>query len=153
MSCKGLSTVGVVTSIEKVARALPGETQSASRANTVKAKVQEGPSLAAPALTAAGVACSEGTIPLSAVTNLNASFGLSTNTLYSGTYVTSVTTSTTGTTGTIPVVTIVYKAIGSTITAGDTVVYTGTCGAGGLTWGVSGTGTFAGTGIKYLPKT
>ena len=118
---------------------------------TVKAKVMEGPSLAAPALTAVGIACSEGSIPASVVTDLNASFGLSAGTAYTGSYVTSVTVSTA--VASVPLVTIVYKTIGTAITAGGTVVYTGTCGAGGLTWSVAGTGSFAGTaGAKYLPK-
>ncbi len=112
---------------------------------TVKARVSEGPSLAAPALTAAGVACSEGSIPSAATSNLNASFGLSTNTLYSGPAVTSVTVS--NTSATAPVVTIVYKVIGTSVNANDTVVYTGTCGAGGVTWSIGGS-----INAKYLPK-
>ncbi len=115
---------------------------------TVKARVSEGPSLAAPALTAVGVACSDGSLPSGAVADLNASLGLSAATLYTGPVVTSVTASTTA--AGVPRVTIVYKAIGTSVNAGDTVVYTGTCGAGGLTWSVSGTGTLA--TAKYLPK-
>jgi hypothetical protein len=40
------------------------------------------------------------------------------------------------------------KAIGSAVTAGQTIIYTATCGAAGITWAVSGT-----VDAKYLPKT
>ena len=116
---------------------------------TVKAKVSEGPSLASPALTAVGQACSEGTLTATAT---NASFGLdATATNINGKNVSSVTA--VGTSTTAAKVTIAYKAIGTNITAGDTVVYTGTCNAAsGMSWVISGTGTFSGTGVKYLPK-
>ena len=111
---------------------------------TVKAKVQEGVSLASPAMTSMGVACSEAT--LSALTD-NASLGLGTNTAITGNYVTSVTAA--GTSATAGTITIVYKAIGSTVTAGQTVVYTGTCSSdSGLTWAVAGT-----IAPKFYPKT
>ncbi|RLA11040.1 MAG: prepilin-type cleavage/methylation domain-containing protein, partial [Gammaproteobacteria bacterium] len=51
---------------------------------TVKAKVSEGPSLGAPALTAIGVACSEADL---ANQTDNATLGLSNNASYSGKYV------------------------------------------------------------------
>jgi len=112
---------------------------------TVKAKVQEGVSLSSAARTAAGVHCSEANTALPT----NANYFLETNTDYSGTYTTSVTA-----TGTVaaPVITIVYKKIGETIDAADTVLYTGACGAAKLEWTISGTGKFTGTGAKFLPK-
>ena len=109
---------------------------------TVKAKVQEAVSLASPATTAAGVSCSEGTL----ASATNTFLGLPTNTDITGKYTTSVTVTSTGATD--ATVTIVMKAIGTSVTAGDTIIYTGTCGAGGMTWATSGT-----INAKYLPKT
>jgi type IV pilus assembly protein PilA len=110
---------------------------------TIKAKVQEGPSLASPALTALGVACSDGT--LAATTN-NSSLGLGAANLITGKYVTSVTVA--GVSTTSATVTIVYKAIGTSVNAGDTVIYTGTCNTNsGMTWAISGS-----INSKYYPK-
>lgn len=122
---------------------------------TIKAKVQAGPSLASPALTAMGVACSEGTLAnagdnasaangtlgLALATDINDSAGAN--------YVQSVEAN--GATGKV---TIAYTAnVAPVISAGDTVVYTATCTAdAGLTWNISGTGGFSGAGAKYLPK-
>jgi type IV pilus assembly protein PilA len=109
---------------------------------TIRAKVQEGPALAAPVLTALGVACSEGTLN----GDTHATLGLTAATDFTGDYITSVTG--VGTSATAGTVTIVYKAIGSQVTAGDTVIYTLACGAGAATWNVSGT-----IAAKFLPKT
>jgi len=112
---------------------------------TIKAKVQEGPSLASPALTAMGVACSEGTLT---ATLGHASLGLPTNTSISGKYVTSVTAAGTGAAG--GTVTILYNSTISQV-SGMSIVYTGACAAGsGMTWTVTGAGGFP---AKYLPKT
>lgn len=111
---------------------------------TIRAKVQEGPALAAPVLTALGVACSEGTLNGATHTTL----GLAAATAFTGQYITSVTGA--GSSATAGTVTIVYKAIGSQITAGDTVVYTLTCGTGAATWAVTAGGSFP---TKFLPKT
>lgn len=110
---------------------------------TVKAKVQEAVSLASPALLAMGQACSEQS--LSASTD-NTSLGLQTATTYAGNYTTSVTAA--GTSAAGGTVTIAMKDIGTSITAGQTIIYTGTCGAAGMTWAVSGT-----VASKYYPKT
>ncbi|MDP2785722.1 MAG: pilin [Sulfurimicrobium sp.] len=109
---------------------------------TVKSKVTEGPSLASPAMTAMGVACSEGTL----VSATNTFLGLPALASITGKYTTSVTAA--GTSATAGTVTIIMKAIGTSITAGQTIVYTGTCGAGGMTWAITGT-----VAAKYLPKT
>jgi type IV pilus assembly protein PilA len=115
---------------------------------TVKAKVTEGPSLASPALTAAGQACSEQTLTS---TFSQASFGLDTATNITGNVVKSVTAA--GVSASSATVTIAFKAIGTSVDDGDTIVYTGTCTTGsGMKWAISGTGKFAGTGAKYLPK-
>jgi type IV pilus assembly protein PilA len=124
---------------------------------TVKAKVQTGPSLASPSLTALGVACSEGTLGTAGNNTAasNGTLGLSQDTsINSGTinnYVTKVTTSGTGnTTGTV----VITYGTGITAVSGGTVTYNGTCSsASGMTWQVVGGGAFAGTGAKYLPKT
>ena len=114
---------------------------------TIRAKVQEGPSLASPALTALGVACSEAT--LAAGLN-NASFGLSSAASITSRYVASVTAASTGATnGSVtiqfnPASTIVPTQIG-----GLNIVYTGTCTTGsGMKWLVSGS-----IPAKYLPRT
>lgn len=113
---------------------------------TVKAKVQEAVSLSSPARTALGVACSEASLTAAGVADLNASLGLPASTAITGTYTTSVLAA--NSSATSATVTIVMKAIGSSVTAGDTIVYTGTCGAAGMTWAVGGT-----INAKYLPKT
>lgn len=110
---------------------------------TVKAKVQEGVSLATPALTAVGVACSEATL---GTAGNNISLGLPTATLITGKYVTSV-TATRGVSATTGTVQIVMKAIGTNVAAGATILYTGTCGAGGMGWAITGT-----IPPKYMPK-
>ncbi len=115
---------------------------------TVKAKVQEAVSLSSPARTALGVACSEASLTATAVTDLNASLGLPAATDITGTYTTSVTAANSD--AKTATVTIVMKPIGSAITNGQTIVYTGTCGAQGMTWAVSNTST---VNAKYLPKT
>jgi len=112
---------------------------------TIKAKVQEAVSISSPARTAVGVSCSEATLA-AALTNGSTAFGLSTAATYAGTYVTSVAVA--GTSSTAATVTAVMAAIGSQITAGDTIVWTATCGAGGTNWSISG-----GVPTKFLPKT
>ena len=94
---------------------------------TIKAKVQEAVSLASPAMTALGVACSEGNL---ATVTTNALLGLPTAASISGNYTTSVTAAG-GTAGTV---TIVMKAIGTGVPANATIIYTGTCGPAGMTW-------------------
>ena len=111
---------------------------------TVKAKVSEAVSLASPAMTAIGLACSEGSLASS--TDLNASLGLPAATTISGTYTKTVTASATGSTA--ATITITMKAIGSAVAVDNTIVYNGTCGATGLVWAI-GTSTVP---SKYLPK-
>jgi type IV pilus assembly protein PilA len=115
---------------------------------TVKAKVSEVNSVSAPARTAAGLSCSEQTIPTAIVADLNASLGLNSATSITGNYVKSVTASTTTNAGDAMLVTVVLNAIGTSVTADQTVTYTGACTAGsGLKWTVGGT-----VASKYLPK-
>jgi type IV pilus assembly protein PilA len=116
---------------------------------TVKAKVSEVNSISAPARTAAGLACSEATIPATDATAMNASLGLdATATNINSTYVKSVAVTTSGTGSNILVVTVTMKAIGNAVADDATVIYTGTCTPNvGMKWAITGT-----VNAKYLPK-
>jgi hypothetical protein len=93
-----------------------------------------------------GTACSTQTPQASNYGNasIGNSMGLPAAASISGKYTTSVTT---GGTYTAPLVTVVYNAIGSSVSSGQTVVYNGTCSSSGLTWSIGGT-----IPSKYLPK-
>jgi type IV pilus assembly protein PilA len=128
---------------------------------TIKAKVQEGPSLASPAMTAMGTACSEGTMAATS-TDYNTSLGLAGHASIAGKYVndvlTKITTAQTATTDGVGTVTVKY---GTAIPAvsGACFTYEGTCKTGiGMTWtvhaGDSGSAN-CGTVVfpaKFLPK-
>jgi type IV pilus assembly protein PilA len=107
---------------------------------TVKAKMQEAVSIASPSLTALGVSCSTA----SPTTMNNASFGLPSAASLTGKYTTSVTV---GGILAAPTVTIVLKTIGTSVTSGQTIVYTGACTTTGLAWTIGGT-----VANKYYPK-
>ena len=122
---------------------------------TIRSKVMEGPSLASPHFTSLGVACSEGTLAAGITA---ASLGVDPPLAYgsgaattsggagvTSPYVASVTATSSGPTD--AVVTIDYKAIGSGVTAGQNVVYTGACSTAGLVWTISGS-----VPSKYWPK-
>ena len=110
---------------------------------TIKAKVQEGVNLSNPHRTSLGISCSEGELGTATHTTM----GLSTAASYTGEYTVSVTAE--GTATTTGTVTVVYDAIGSQITNGMAVIYTGTCTPGGMTWARAGSGGFP---TKFLPK-
>jgi type IV pilus assembly protein PilA len=110
---------------------------------TIKAKVQEGTSLSSPARTAMGISCSEGGL----ATATQATLGLAAATSYTGNYISSV--SAAGTSATSGAVAIVYRTVGTQIASGAAVLYTGTCGVGGMIWAVTASGTFP---TKFLPK-
>ena len=112
---------------------------------TVKAKVSEVTSVSAPARTALGLACSEQTL-VSGITHT--SLGIPEAASLTSTYVKTVTAASTGATN--ATVTIAMKAIGTSVDVDNTVIYTGTCGAAGLSWAVTGTGKLESG--KYLPK-
>jgi type IV pilus assembly protein PilA len=123
---------------------------------TVKAKVSEGPSLASPAFTALGVACSEGSLTATAAGDLNASLGLPAHASYAagaGKYVNDILTS--STTASAVQIVITYNSIGTSVSANQTLAYSGVCDATGLKWTVnSASDTPASTiNAKYLPKT
>jgi type IV pilus assembly protein PilA len=105
---------------------------------TTKAKLAGVTSIAGPALTGMGIACSDGTF----ATATNATLGLPAATDINSDYVTSVTV--VGSAGTV---TAVLKAVGD-VAAASTIIWTGTCGDKGVTWAVSGTAP-----TKFLPKT
>jgi type IV pilus assembly protein PilA len=116
---------------------------------TVKAKVSEATSVSSPARLAIGQACSEQTLAtVGDNVAANNSLGLPIAADITSTYITSVTAA--GTTATAGTVTIVMKGIGSSVTAGQTIIYTASCPAtgAGTTWTVTGT-----VPAKYLPKT
>ncbi len=110
---------------------------------TVKAKIQDGVSISSPHRTGIGLACSDASLSGAGLTEL----GLETSaTAYSSKYVSAVDAA--GVSATTGTVSIVFKSIGNQISAGDTVVYTATCGAGGTVWSISGS-----VPAKYFPKT
>ncbi len=114
---------------------------------TVRAKIQEGVSLSEPARLAIGQACSEATLGVTGtgVTD-NASAGLPSATGITGNYVNGVTVAASGTgSGSV---TVTLKAIGTSVTAGSTIVWTSTCSASGNAWSVSGS-----VPSKFFPKT
>jgi type IV pilus assembly protein PilA len=110
---------------------------------TVRAKVQEAVNLSNPHRTSLGISCSEGTL-------LNATqqtvLGLSGPTAYAAKYTSSI--SAVGASATSGTVVLTFLAIGSSISAGSTVTYTGTCSPGGMQWVVTGT-----IPSKFWPKT
>ncbi|MCH9670041.1 MAG: pilin [Gammaproteobacteria bacterium] len=112
---------------------------------TIRARVQEATNLSNPHRTALGIACSEGTLADGAA-QTSIDLGLSPSASYAGKYTRTISAGGTGTTATVS---IVLTTLGSgAISSGDTILYTGTCGAGGLSWSVGG-GTVS---SKYQPK-
>jgi len=110
---------------------------------TVKSKVQEGTSLASPAMTAIGVACSEGEF---GTAGDNADLGLATPESITGKYVASVTADRAA--GTVVVL------FGGTETLsqvdGKSYTYQAACDpAAGTTWSVAADGDYP---VKFLPK-
>ncbi len=113
---------------------------------TVKAKVSEAVGISAPARTALALACSEQTLTSTAITNV--SLGLPTSTDISSTYVKEVAATNSSTSAMS--VTIKMKAIGSSVSADQTIIYAGTCSPSGTVWTIDSTSTVP---AKYLPKT
>lgn len=111
---------------------------------TIKAKVAEGPNLASPALTAMGLACSDGSM---GTAGTGASLGIpvtaATYALASKYVANIVADRAAGT------ITLTYNTMTELgLMSGKNVLYTGTCTAGaGLKWAVTTTGP-----AKYLPK-
>jgi len=111
---------------------------------TARARVAEGPSLAAPALTGVGVACSDGTMALRAAALNNADVGIQ-DTIAAGN-VTGVVVN--GLTATTARVTITFNGNIPGVALNNTIIYTGTCTVGsGLTWAIGGT-----VPARFLPR-
>ena len=110
---------------------------------TVRAKIQEAVNLSNPHRTSMGIACSEGEL---ATASQQTDLGLGAPTNYEAKYTSDIRAigddSTSGT------VIIRMKQIGNAIATDETIIYTGTCGAGGLQWAVSGS-----IATKFWPKT
>ena len=105
---------------------------------TARARVSEGPSLATPAFTALGVACSDGTLAERGTAITHDDLGLPAGTTITGRFVTGV--AVVGTSATTATVTITYNGNIPGVAAGNNLVYTGACAAGsGLSWGIAGT--------------
>jgi len=126
---------------------------------TIKAKVSEGPSVAAPVFTALGVACSEGSLNASStlislgVTQSGTTTYTSPNWKYVSTVAMGIPTVVANTSVTVPV-TLTYSGpqVPSQI-SGNTVIYTGVCDISlantGFAWTSNNTGTM---NPKYLPR-
>jgi type IV pilus assembly protein PilA len=108
---------------------------------TVKAKVSEAVSVSAPARTAMAVACNDGTLAIS--TDATLGFPIADA---SWKYTSGIAGSAYAANGVV--LTATMAAIGSQIAAGQTIVWTGVCSPGGMTWTVSGT-----VNPKFYPKT
>ena len=104
---------------------------------TAKARIAEGPTLAAPAKTALGIACSDGTLQARGSGLTHDDLGLPVATTITGRNVTGVTVA--ATSGTVATITIAYSGDIPGVTAGQDIVYTGTClPSSGMTWGIGG---------------
>ena len=116
---------------------------------TAKARISEGPSLATPAMTALGVACSDGTMTTRGANLTHDDLGLPAATTITGNGVTSV--AVVGQSATAAQITITYNGTIPGVTAGQTVVYQGTCAPGsGMTWAIDAGSTVA---ARLRPKT
>ncbi len=116
---------------------------------TAKARISEGPSLATPAMTALGVACSDGTMTTRGANLTHDDLGLPAANTITGNGVISV--AVTGQSATAAQITITYNGTIPGVTAGQTVVYQGTCAPGsGMTWAIDAGSTVA---ARLRPKT
>ena len=108
---------------------------------TVKAKIQNAVTLSNPHRMGLSIACSESVLgTIDPVTDL----GLQVPGAYNTKYVSSIEAA--GDSNTSGSVTITMKQIGSAVSAGETVVYNGSCIARRMKWSVSGT-----VLTRYLP--
>ena len=105
---------------------------------TVRAKLQEAVNLSNPHRTSLGIACSEGALitPGGGGATQQTDLGLAGPTAYKAKYTSKI--EAVGVDATSGTVTLTMKQIGNSITAGSTIIYTGTCSPGGMKWAVSG---------------
>ncbi len=102
---------------------------------TARARVTEGPSMASPAFTALGIACSDGTLTERAANLTHDDLGLPAANTIMGRGITSVTAI--GVSATTARITIAYNNSIPGVNTGDAIVYTGTCAPGtGMTWAI-----------------
>ena len=107
---------------------------------TAKARISEGPSLATPAMTALGAACSDGTLEAKGTKLSHDDLGLPDKASIKGKSVTSV--EVVGTATDKATITITYGTGIPGVSSGDTVIYAGDCKPGaGLTWTIDGKST------------
>ena len=126
-----IATVGILASV-----AIPAYQDYVARET-----VREAVNLANPVRTALGIACSQETLSGAD----NESLGLSSADSYSGNATRSIAAA--GKSATEGVVTIVLNGAGGRIDDGQKIVYTGACGADGMSWTVTGD-----VPERYLPK-
>ena len=104
---------------------------------TAKTRISEGPSLAAPAMTALGIACSDGTLNQRAAALVNADLGLSAANAITGRFISSVEVR--GVSATTANITITYTGGIPGVANGDTLIILGTCdNDSGLRFAVNG---------------
>ncbi len=98
-----------------------------------RARVSEGPSLASPAFTALGIACSDGTLNRRGANLNHDDLGLPAADAITGQNIQSIRAA--GVTETTATLTITFNGNIPGVTAGQTLIYDGNCAAGtGMTW-------------------
>ena len=117
---------------------------------TSRTRVQEGPSLAAPAITALGIACSDGTLKTQGVNLSHNDLGLPAADTIKGKNVKSITVA--GKNDTEATITIAFGGGIQGVADGNTIVYIGSCTNGsGMQWSIDTT--TSSVPPKFLPKT
>ena len=115
---------------------------------TAKARLSEGISLATPAKTALGIACSDGMLQDRAAALTHNDLGLPAADTIIGRNVTGVTV--TGTGATTATITIAFGGGIPGVTAGQNIIYDGTCAPGaGMRWVINGNSTVP---ARLLPR-
>lgn len=115
---------------------------------TAKTRISEGPSLAAPAMAALGMACSDGTMSAKGTNLVNADLGLAASDKITGRNITGIEVK--GVTATTATIKITYGAGIPGVASGETLVILGTCDSdSGLKFTVDATSTLA---SKLRPK-
>ncbi len=114
-----------------------------------RARVSEGPSLASPAFTALGIACSDGTLTRRGTDLNHDDLGLPAFDTITGQGITSVRA--VGVSATAATLTITYNATIPGVANGQTLIYNGACAAGtGMTWTIDAASTLP---ARLRPRT
>ena len=115
---------------------------------TAKARLAEGPSLASPAMTAIGAACSDGTLEAKGASLSNVDFGIASKDSITGINVKSVEAK--GVSENTAKVTIAYGRGIPGVPEGSEIIYSGECNPGvGLKWSIAPESTVP---ARLLPK-